>query len=196
MDSPISIIRQCGIGIAIGITVLIIAFSLLSYDSRHTDREHTPQTKSGFSLPARLVIPSIHMNAPLESVGLTHDGTLDVPRGILNAGWYNLGAIPGEHGTAVIDGHYGWIYGKPAVFNALSTLRAGNKISTVDTNGATATFVVRELREYDPNASTKEIFVSNDEKSHLNLITCKGTWSEADQTYSNRLVVFSDRVSE
>jgi len=49
---------------------------------------------------------------------------MDVPKGLNNIGWFNLGPRPGENGNAVIDGHYGvWKNGKGAVFNNLHKLR-------------------------------------------------------------------------
>lgn len=69
-------------------------------------------------------IPSIRVRVPLVPVGLTTAGALDVPKNFAHAGWYRYGARPGEAGTAVIDGHFGYLKGKPAVFNNLYKLRA------------------------------------------------------------------------
>ncbi|MDO8591457.1 MAG: class F sortase, partial [bacterium] len=81
----------------------------------------------------------------------------------------------------------------PAVFDNLSKLRSGDKLYIKDQNGATYTFVVRESRDYDPKANTTGIFISNDGKAHLNLITCEGTWNKSQKSYSNRLIVFTDK---
>jgi hypothetical protein len=41
-------------------------------------------------LPIRIKIPKIGVNAIIENVGITPKGTLDVPKGIKNAGLYKL----------------------------------------------------------------------------------------------------------
>jgi hypothetical protein len=56
-------------------------------------------------------------------------------------------------------------------------------------------FVVRESRKYDSDVDAPEVFMSQDGKPHLNLITCSGTWNETKQTYSHRLVIFTDKAT-
>jgi len=62
-----------------------------------------------------------------------------------------------------------------------------------DNKGKTITFVVREIKIFDSSEDTSGIFSLDDGKAHLNLITCEGTWNNIQKTYSNRLVVFTDR---
>ncbi|MFA5061727.1 MAG: class F sortase [Patescibacteria group bacterium] len=145
-------------------------------------------------IPIHLKIPKIQVDTVLEQVGLLPNGTVGVPKGPAAAGWFNLGPHPGDIGSAVIAGHYGrWQNGANSVFNNLNKLRKGDNLFVVDENGATTTFVVRESRKYDPNADASAVFSSNDDKSHLNLITCEGSWNKAAKSYSGRLVVFADR---
>jgi len=152
------------------------------------------QTKMVLGSPVRLKIPSINVDAALDYVGLTPQGELGVPAGPTNAAWYDRSSRPGEVGNAVIDGHFGWKDNIPAVFDDLHKLQAGDGIYIVDDRGATIAFVVRDIQMYDQNASEEAVFASNDGKAHLNLITCEGTWNEAQKSYSNRLVVFTDKV--
>lgn len=145
-------------------------------------------------LPVRLKIPKIKVDAPLDYIGLTPQGDLAAPKGPANGGWYDKGPRPGETGKAVIDGHYGYKDGIPAVFDNLHALQAGDTIDVVDEKGVTITFVVRELRKYTPNEDASTVFHATDGKAHLNLITCQGAWNQTQQGYSNRLVVFADRT--
>lgn len=144
-------------------------------------------------LPARLKIPAIHVDSTVISVGLTSDGAMDAPKGPAEVAWLNLGLRPGENGTAVIAGHYGWKNNKPAVFDNLHKLRKGDKIFVDDENGGTTSFIVREIRIYGKDEAASEVFGSSDGKSHLNLITCTGVWDKANKTRSERLVVFTDK---
>ncbi len=146
--------------------------------------------------PMRLRIPGINVDSAVEYVGLTSDGAMDVPKSQDDVAWFETGQRPGENGSAVIDGHYGRKDGKGSVFDDLYKLRKGDKLYIEDDKGVTTTFVVRESRRYNPNADALGVFSSNDGKSHLNLITCEGTWDKSAQQYSERLVVFTDKETE
>lgn len=147
-------------------------------------------------LPVRLKIPKIKVDAALDHLGLTPEGDLDAPKNPAKAAWYDQGPRPGDSGNAIIDGHFGYKNNQPAVFDTLHTLKKGDRLYVEDAEGATTTFVVRELRTYNPNEDTADVFRSNDGKAHLNLVTCKGSWDKIQETYSARLVVFTDRTIE
>lgn len=144
-------------------------------------------------LPVRLKIPKIDVDAPIEYVALTVAGDMDVPKGPANAAWFALGPRPGEIGSSVIGGHFGWRNNIPAIFDNLSKLVIGDRVHVETKPGETITFVVRGSRSYNPDQNTSDVFFSDDNKAHLNLITCKGSWSKIDSSYSDRLVVFADK---
>lgn len=148
------------------------------------------------SRPVRIKIPSINVDSVVEYVGLTSDGTMDVPKERANVAWFNLGASPGENGNAVIAGHYGWENKKGSAFDNLYKLREGDKLYIENDKGETISFVVRESRRYEPKGDASDVFNSTDGKSHLNLITCEGVWDKSTQQYTKRLVVFTDREME
>lgn len=166
---------------------LILSATALS----RQEQASLPDDKADFGLPMRLKISGINVDAAVESVGLTSEGLMDVPRNSANVAWYNLGQRPGESGNAVFAGHYGWENG--SVFDNLHKLLPGDKLYVEDDKGEIASFVVRESRSYDPNADASAVFNSNDGKSHLNLITCEGVWDKIAKKYPKRLVVFTDK---
>ncbi|MDO8556867.1 MAG: class F sortase [Candidatus Jorgensenbacteria bacterium] len=149
------------------------------------------QANSG--LPVRLKIPKINVDSKLEYVGITPQGAVGAPKDPGNAAWLDLGPRPGEKGNSIIVGHFGWKNGIPAVFDYLYTLRKGDKLYVEDEKGATVTFIVRELRTYGENEDASDVFSSSDGKAHLNLITCEGVWNKVSKSYSERLVVFTDK---
>lgn len=155
------------------------------------DSGSAAQTTSEF--PTYLKIPKINVDALVLGAGLTPLGAMDVPKGPNGAVWFNLGPRPGEMGSAVIAGHYGWKNEIPAVFDNLHKLESGDKIYIKDEKGVTVTFVVRKLRTYGENEDASLVFDSNDGEAHLNLITCQGAWNKNKKSYSNRLVVFTDK---
>ena len=147
-------------------------------------------------LPIRLKIPKVNVNAVIKHVGLTPQGAMDAPKGPADVAWFNLGPRPGDSGSAVISGHYGrWKTGEGSVFDNLNKLIKGDKIYVENEKGEITTFVVRESRSYGLNADASDVFGSSDGKAHLNLITCEGVWDKVGKTYSNRLVVFTDKES-
>ena len=154
----------------------------------------TPQP-TGPGLPVRLKISVIGLDSVVEYVGQSTDGAMGVPTNQDDVGWFQLGQRPGEVGTAVIDGHYGYKDGKPSAFDDLHKLRAGDEVIVEDDRGVTRTFVVRAIRRYDPKADAAGIFTSSDDAVHLNLITCEGVWDTAQNGYPQRLVVFTDELT-
>lgn len=151
------------------------------------------QGKSNFGLPTRLNIPNINIDTVIEHVGLTPDGAMEVPKGPTNAAWFDLGPHPGDEGSAVLAGHFGWKNGIPAVFDNLYKLRKGDKIYLEDDKGIIVTFIVRESRTYDAKADASDVFGSTDGKAHLNLVTCEGIWNDIKKSRPYRLVVFADK---
>ena len=153
----------------------------------------TPQQQAELGLPVRLKIPVINLDAAIEYVGLTPQGAVGVPVDPNNAAWYDIGPFPGEVGSAIITGHVDWYYGAKGVFENLHKVVPGDRIIVQDLKGTGISFVVREIRNFDPSAVATDVFVSNDGKEHLNLITCEGKWIKSAKMYSQRLVVFADR---
>src|ERR1035437_8819740 len=90
-------------------------------------------------LPIRLIIPKINVDAPFEYVGITPLGAMDVPKLPADVGWFNLGPRPGDNGSAVVAGHFGWKNNIPAVFDNLSKLQIGDEVNVIDEKGATST---------------------------------------------------------
>ena len=189
-----------GLGGAALVFVIIFASSFgLSDNSSNSGRAYlteaaSPPASVSSTLPAYIKIPAIGVSAPVVSVGLTSDGAMDVPKGPEGTAWFDLGPRPGEIGSAVISGHYGWKNNIPAVFDNLYKLKKGDQIYVEDERGVITTFVVRESKIYGENQNATDVFSSSDGKSRLNLITCVGAWNKARKSYSNRLVVFADKV--
>lgn len=180
------------------IILFICSFYYFRINNNNTDLianvlNSSAQEKYNSSLPVRLKIPKIDIEADIEYVGLTSEGAMDVPQQPDNVAWFNLGPRPGEIGSAVIAGHSGWKDNRPAIFDNLFKLKIGDKIYITDDQGNTTTFIVRGSRKYDQKAEASTVFSSNDNQAHLNLVTCVGDWNTQDKTHSERLVIFADK---
>ncbi|MBV9229396.1 MAG: class F sortase [Chloroflexi bacterium] len=153
----------------------------------------TPQSGTPIANPARLLIPAIKVDAFIESVGIMSNGDMATPTQSPweNVGWYNAGPLPGQRGSAVIDGHLDRPGGAPAVFWRLREARVGDEVMVVDSAGKTLHFHVARIAFYAPEeAPVQEIF-GDDVGVHLNLITCAGDWVPSERQTTLRLVVFT-----
>jgi LPXTG-site transpeptidase (sortase) family protein len=145
-----------------------------------------------------LIIPSLQINAPIEAVGLLSNGSMGVPtqNPWEHVGWYQYGPVPGEQGSAVIDGHLDRPGGKPAVFWKLGELRIGDSVMITNGQGKKLHFRVTDSRLYTPtNAPRAKIFTDTSGK-FLNLITCAGQWVPEQRQKTHRLIVSTVLVSE
>ncbi len=144
------------------------------------------------SAPVRLTIEAIGVDAPLMELGLKPDGTLEDPpleEGNL-AGWYSLGASPGERGPAVITGHLDTRTG-PSVFARLAELRPGDTVRVLRADGSRPVFVVERVEQVAKEDFPTERVYGPLDRPELRLITCGGTFDPATGHYSDNTVVYA-----
>ncbi len=148
--------------------------------------------------PVRLVIPAIGVNAAIQSVGLfwNGNGEMGIPTNFTDVAWYNGGPRPGMPGNAVIDGHLDGKNVKEAVFYNLGNLKPGDLVEVIDASGTMLQFQVVRLVIYGYNATTTDIFSGDASKARLNLITCAGDWIKSQKLYNQRVVVFTELVTQ
>lgn len=142
-------------------------------------------------VPARLKIPSLGVNAKVESVTVKADGTMATPSNFDNVAWYSPGAKPGGQGSAVFAGHVNNALLKSGVFEHLSQMKTGDYITVEDSAGKSIVYKVSSVEEYKPNAPTDALFATSG-PSRLVLITCDGDWVQAERSYERRLVVIAE----
>ena len=87
-----------------------------------------PQAPVETALPARIVIPSIGVDAPISVKSLGPDGTMQPPNGPEDVAWYDFTARPGSGGNAVFSAHVDYHDYGPAVFAKLKDLQKGDAI--------------------------------------------------------------------
>ncbi|MRX55843.1 sortase [Bacillus idriensis] len=139
-------------------------------------------------IPVQIAVPSLDIEANVESVGLTDDGTMELPSDDKLTAWYENGALPGENGNSVIAGHVDNKTG-PAVFFRLKDIEPEEEVIVYGKDGEELTFVVQDKKAYPyDDAPLPSIFGFSQEKK-LNLITCTGTFDRTKKTHLERLVV-------
>lgn len=168
-----------------------------SSQARTPATETTTPLKVGLarSVPVALDIPAIDVAAPLTSLGLNPDGTVQVPSEWQEAGWYHLGPTPGQLGAAVILGHVDSVSG-PAVFFRLGALRPGETVNVTLADGVVAHFVVDAVDVY-PKTSfpARSIYDASPGRATLQLVTCTGEFDASTHHYLSNLVVYTSLSS-
>lgn len=152
---------------------------------------HSTQTKLS---PWRLEISDINLDAAIQEVGLTKNGDMGVPSNYTDVGWLKTGPKPGEPGNAVMGGHLNSGINKSAVFENLHKLKPGD-IVTVKDHDRQQHFKVTATQSYNVSSAPLEKIFGATQETHLNLITCDGTWDKAKKDYNQRLVVFTEHVT-
>jgi sortase (surface protein transpeptidase) len=142
-------------------------------------------------VPVELRIPRIGLAAPVLAVGVTDAGALGVPPDDVSVGWYEFGAVPGETGSAVLDGHVDSRTG-PAIFYRLDELAPGDEIEVRLADGSAARFVVRETGLYWLADAPLERVFGPTNRPQLVLITCGGPLDRAAGGDQQRRIVFAD----
>jgi len=140
--------------------------------------------------PARLIIPTIGVDAPIGTMGLDSTGALEVPTAWADSGWYGGGAAPGQTGPAVIVGHYDSTTG-PAVFYRVPSLKAGQKIDVRLTDGRMLEFAVDNLEMVSKDAFPTDQVYDPTTRPELRLITCGGSFNTTTHHYRDNVIVYA-----
>ena len=143
--------------------------------------------------PVTLRIPAIAVHTRLIRLGITRQGTLQVPKTTSVAGWYTHSPRPGEIGSSVIAGHIDSVLG-PGIFYRLRELHPGNRIYVRQASGRLAIFRVTAVHEYaKAHFPTAKVYGPAPD-AELHLITCGGTFDYATHSYLSNVVVYSTEV--
>jgi len=139
--------------------------------------------------PLRLVIAALHIDAKVQYVGLTAAGNIGTPDNFTDVAWYKDGVVPGQPGSAIIDGHVDNGLGLDGVFKHLSDIQVGDDIEVQTASGTPLQFTVTNVASYPYQNVPPGALFQNSAVPELTLITCEGTWVQSGRTYDHRLVV-------
>ncbi|MDE2212976.1 MAG: class F sortase [Patescibacteria group bacterium] len=155
-----------------------------------------PATTTPQSAPVRLIIPSLGIDANIQYVGLSYIGhNIGVPNNFIDVAWYKYGTVPGEQGTAIIDGHVDNGLSLAGVFKHLNTITPGAHIYVLTQSGKKLQFVVTDVQSYPYQSVPMGEILSANDAARLDLITCDGGWVAGQRTYDHRLVVYTELQS-
>jgi len=142
------------------------------------------------SAPVSLSIPALGVSSDVVPLGLGTDGSMEVPQGAEQAGWYEQSPTPGAVGPAVLVAHVDWA-DQPGVFHDIDTLIPGDEVTVTREDGRVTTFAVERVATYP-----KDEFPSGDvygdlDHPALRLITCGGVFDEDSGNYADNVVAYA-----
>ena len=168
---------------------------LLGFIAVYVERNLEARIPPPVGLPERLIIPILSIDARIQSVGTDAKGRMGLPTNFTDVAWYKHGPKPGASGSAVIAGHLDTAVDDKAVFAKLSSLKKGDDIYVTDKTGEKIHFRVTKKEVYDDTkAPLEKIFDQKGISARLNLVTCDGVWDPKAKNYSQRLLIYSERV--
>ncbi|HEY0638467.1 MAG TPA: class F sortase [Pseudonocardiaceae bacterium] len=144
------------------------------------------------SVPAEVIVPGIGAASSLVELGLNPDETVQVPPvdNPMQAGWYALGATPGEAGPAVILGHVDG-GGRPGIFHRLHEVEAGEEVLVRRADGVTAVFTVTRVAQVPKSEFPTEEVYGGSGAPELRIITCGGEFDRERQSYRDNVIVYA-----
>ena len=136
-----------------------------------------------------MTINAIGVDAPVSSMGLQPDGSVEVPpitRPDL-VGWYSGSPEAGSPGPTVLLGHHS-VRGIPGVFEHLGELTVGAEIAVTRADGTTIRYAVTRLATY-PKARfpTDEVY-GDRPRPELRIITCARSGADPTRFDANTVV--------
>ncbi|WP_217240051.1 class F sortase [Streptomyces sp. AC555_RSS877] len=147
-----------------------------------------------YSLPDRVRLSAINVDAPVIPVGLDMDGWVAAPppEDPNLAGWFTGAVSPGEKGTAVVVGHVDNQQG-PAVFYGLGALKKGSRVEVTRKDGKTAVFEIYGIEVFEKNNFPGDRVYGSKGHPELRVITCGGGFSQQNG-YDGNVVAFARMV--
>lgn len=144
------------------------------------------------SVPKRLRIPAIAVDAPFTPLAIGASGRLDAPppNDKNLAGWFKDGVTPGERGAAIVAGHVDTTTG-PAIFLQLRFLQPGSTVDITRADGTVATFKVDTVETFSKAKFPDKRVYADTPDAQLRLITCGGNYDRTVKDYEDNVVVFA-----
>ncbi|MFC3573604.1 class F sortase [Streptomyces yaanensis] len=144
------------------------------------------------SVPKRIEIPQIGVDAPFTALSLGASGQLNPPpaNNTNLVGWFRGGASPGERGASIVVGHVD-TKTAPAVFVLLRTLKPGSRVDITRADGIVARFEVDSVDTFSKAHFPDDRVYADTPTPELRVITCGGTYNHTVHDYESNVVVFA-----
>ena len=143
----------------------------------------------------RLVIPKAKVNHRFVIKGLNERREMEEPGGKDDVAWYNFSTRPGFGSNAVLSGHVDWYTGDLGVFWFLRDLREGDEAEVHYSDGMVLKYRVFRVEVYGTGDAPVAEITGPTDKDQLTMITCDGVFQRSTRDYTQRRVVFAERIA-
>jgi hypothetical protein len=149
----------------------------------------TTQVETPPGPPARLVIPALDVDAPVDPVDAP-GADLQVPDDPARVGWWRAGATPGERsGSALLAGHVDTATDGPGALFLLDRLGPGDAVSVVTTWGEVR-YVIAAVRHY-AKPDLPDDLADTARPARLVIVSCGGPFDRVQRSYLDNVVVYA-----
>lgn len=143
----------------------------------------------------RIVIPKAKVDHRIVTKGLTPRREMEDPGGKDDVAWYNFSTLPGFGSNAVLSGHVDWYTGERGVFWYLRDLKEGDEVQVHYSDGMMITYRVTRSEVYGANNAPVAEITGPTTSDRLTMITCDGVFQRSSGDYTDRRVVYAERVA-
>jgi sortase (surface protein transpeptidase) len=157
-----------------------------------TVRDAAPAAPAERPAPVRLAVPALGVDAPLDAVGVTADGQMQLPEDVGRVGWYRFGPVPGASGSAVVAGHVDDREQGPGVLFPLRGAEAGQELLVTDSAGGQTRWRVVSRERLEKQALPLERLFARAGPPRLVLVTCGGPFLADLGAYRDNVVVVAE----
>ncbi|MEY4137493.1 MAG: hypothetical protein RL205_1621 [Actinomycetota bacterium] len=148
--------------------------------------------QSPVSLPVRLRIPAIHVDARIIAVAEDSRHQVIVPYDISTVGWFEFGPAPGSsRGSCVMVAHRDGVGGGCGAFYDLGQAKPGDAMEVILADGSKVDYRVtaREVVLKTWFAKHSGEYFTNLGDPRLTLITCGGEYVKSEGGYQSNIIV-------
>jgi len=161
-----------------------------------TDSPSEQPVPDNYSVPAdkplSIQLPTIKTEGFIQQVGVGKENQMVVPGNVHMAGWYTKGALPGDAGLSIIDGHVHGLYAKGIFYN-LAKIKVGDAFTVTFGDKSVRKFKVKQVQTVSTKEADTALFVRDKTiPRQLNLITCTGKFDKDSKTYDSRVIVVAE----
>ncbi|GAA3814262.1 class F sortase [Cellulomonas soli] len=145
--------------------------------------------------PARLQVPELGLDMPVDPVGVLTDGTMQVPQDADRAGWYRYGAAPDSPaGSTLLAAHVDSTTTGIGPFARLREATVGTAVQLTTSDGRTHAYRVVRLEQIGKDGAPLEQWFARDGRPLLVLVTCGGAFRRDIGHYTDNVVVTAEPV--
>lgn len=143
----------------------------------------------------QIVIPKAKVDHRVVTKGLTPRREMEDPGGKDDVAWYNFSTLPGFGSNAVVSGHVDWYTGERGVFWFLRDLKEGDEAQVHYSDGTVVTYRVTHTEVFGANNAPVAEITGPTVSDRLTMITCDGVFQRSSGDYTDRRVVYAERVA-